>query len=271
MSEHIEIFSGSDFVQQYFEVYKEGRLEILSQRSPEKVSSNEDSAAVLWWPSRSLILAVADGVGGQRGGAEASSTSVKILKNEVSSAIKQSEDVRTAILNSFEKANQEILSWGIGAATTLIVAEVNQAYVRTFHVGDSSAFLITQRERLRYQSISHSPVGYAVESGILDSQEALNHEEAHVLSNVVGSPDMRMEISANFKLNTYDTLLLCSDGLTDNLETEEIIRLSSKGRPTQKKSLLYEQCQKRMSHKDNSPGKADDLTFLLFQIGTWKP
>ena len=79
------------------------------------------------------------------------------------------------------------------------------------------------RGRVKLQTISHSPVGYAVESGMLDDQEAMHHEERHVVSNIIGTPEMRIEIGPPIDLATYDTLLVATDGLADNLHIEEII------------------------------------------------
>ena len=63
----------------------------------------------------------------------------------------------------------------------------------------------------------------AVESGMLDEDEAVHHEERHLISNVVGADDMRIEIGLSINMAAKDTLLLASDGLFDNLYLNEII------------------------------------------------
>ena len=102
-------------------------------------------------------------------------------------------ELRDAILNGFEDANGAVQALGIGAATTLAVVEVKENIVRPYHVGDSMILVVGQRGKIKLQSVPHSPVGYGVESGLLDEKEAMYHEERHLVSNVVGSPDMRIE------------------------------------------------------------------------------
>ncbi len=57
----------------------------------------------------------------------------------------------------------------------------------------------------------------------------MHHEERHLVSNVVGTDDMRIELGPPLKLARYDTVLLASDGLLDNLYTDEIVELIRKG------------------------------------------
>ena len=76
---------------------------------------------------------------------------------------------------------------------------------------------IGQKGKIKLQTISHSPVGLAVESGHLDESEAMHHEQRHVVSNVVGDQTMRIEVGAKLMLAPRDTVLLSTDGLFDNL------------------------------------------------------
>ena len=115
-----------------------------------------------------------------------------------------------------------------GAASTLAIVEVQDGTARPYHVGDSAILITGQRGRVKVQTVPHSPVGYAVESGMLDAAEAMHHEERHVVSNVVGSDDMRIEIGSALSLSPRDTILLASDGLSDNLLAEEIIDFARK-------------------------------------------
>ena len=76
---------------------------------------------------------------------------------------------------------------------------------------------------MRWQTMAHSPVGYAVEAGLLDAGEAMRHDDRHIVSNMVGSEEMRIDIGPPVTLKPHDTVLLATDGLTDNLRDEEII------------------------------------------------
>ncbi|MGI9590762.1 MAG: PP2C family protein-serine/threonine phosphatase, partial [Myxococcota bacterium] len=79
--------------------------------------------------------------------------------------------------------------------------------------------LIGQRGRVKLQTVDHSPVGFAVEAGLLDADAALHHEDRHIISNFVGGADLRIEMGSGLHLAERDTLCLASDGLADNLRT----------------------------------------------------
>jgi serine/threonine protein phosphatase PrpC len=111
-------------------------------------------------------------------------------------------------------------------------------------------------------------VGYAVEAGLLDAQQAIHHEDRHIISNIVGSPAMRIEIGPPSSLAPYDTLLLASDGLLDNLHVEEIVAIARKGSLTSVAATLVERAHARMrSPEQNEPSKPDDLSFIIYRRG----
>jgi serine/threonine protein phosphatase PrpC len=150
----------------------------------------------------------------------------------------------------------------------LAVVEIGKAFVRSYHVGDSFVLVAGQRGRIKLQTIAHSPVGYAVEAGMLDEQEAMHHEERHVISNAVGSSDMRIELGAPLALAPRDTLLVASDGLSDNLHMEEIVAAIRTGPLLTVSRTLAERALARMRGEGGSePSKPDDLTFMLFRPG----
>ena len=153
-------------------------------------------------------------------------------------------------------------------SVTLAIAEVQSARIRPYHVGDSMILLTGQRGRMKIQSVAHSPVGYAVESGMLDVDEAVHHEERHLISNVVGARDMRIEIGAARKMAVRDTLVLASDGLFDNLYVNEIVDIIRVGKLEDAAAGLLQLAQQRMhTPQEGQPSHPDDLTFILFRKG----
>ena len=174
--------------------------------------------------------------------------------------------LRDAVLDGIEKANRHILNQSSGAGTTLAVIEIQDNFIRPYHVGDSMIMLCGQRGKVKLQSIAHSPVGYAVESGLLDENEAIHHEERHLISNVVGSDEMSIEIGTRRKLALRDTLILASDGLFDNLYLTEIIDTIRTGKLGQAAKTLIQLTHERMNQKrEDLPCHPDDLTFILFR------
>jgi serine/threonine protein phosphatase PrpC len=239
---------------------------LYSHRAPEKESPNEDVAIVIPVDEQTVVLAVADGMGGGRAGKEAAWIAIDTLREKLST-VTPGGGLREAILDAFDAANAAVLALGIGAATTLAVVEVQGNILRPYHVGDSVILVFGQRGRMRFQCVMHSPVGYAVEAGVLGENEAVHHEDRHLVSNVVGAADMRIEIGPAITLSHYDTVLLASDGLVDNLYIEEIVEDARKGPAARAVRQLVARCERRMRGESSStkPSKADDLTVLLYR------
>jgi serine/threonine protein phosphatase PrpC len=176
--------------------------------------------------------------------------------------------LREAILDGIELANREILALGTGAATTLAVVEIRGNILRAYHVGDAGVLVTGQRGRRRLQTIHHSPTGHAMESGMITEAEALNHDERNLVSNVVGSRDLRIEIGSLLKLAPRDTVVVASDGLFDNLLSEEIVGHVRCGRLDRVGDALAAESLARMEGRNVGPiaGHADDLSFILYRM-----
>lgn len=278
-----------------------GTALVFSHPSPDRpgpesgAQFNEDAAMVLTLGEGRGLLAIADGVGGQRLGAQAARAALEALEESIhravsSGVVEQHPDaglstpeddrprpkrargteggvLRESILTGFEAANRAVTALGVGAGTTLAAVEIDDACLRTYHAGDSMILVVGQRGKLKLQTVAHSPIGYAVEAGLMAEEEAIHHEDRHLVSNVVGSPDMRIDVGPVVRLRTRDTLLLATDGLFDNLRLDEVTSLIRKGPLPEVARRLGEAARKRMaSPEGDGPSKADDLTFLLFRL-----
>ena len=206
-----------------------GSIVAYTCRAPGKESDNEDCVAVIPYGPQAAVLVVADGAGGMPAGRRASLSAVQSLEASLQLAMSQTMLLRTAILDGIEAANQAVLGLGNGSATTMTVVTIEGITARLYQVGDSEALIVGQRGRVKAQSMPHSPTGFAVEAGFLDERAALHHEERHLVSNMIGTADMRIDVGASVELRPRDTVLLASDGLTDNLHMHEIIELARKG------------------------------------------
>ena len=205
-------------------------------------------------------------MGGQPGGASASQIALRCLKKSVERQSGTDGPIRAAILDGVEDANRAVLDLGIGAATTFAALEVAGDSLRPYHVGDSSILITGQRGKLKLQTVAHSPVGYAVESGMLDEHEAMHHDERHLISNMIGSADMRIEVGSPYRLAPHDTALLATDGLLDNLNVQEVVEIVRSGPLDDVSRDLARHCHERMRNSDNGhPSKPDDFTFVLFR------
>ncbi len=235
----------------------------FSALCPTGKEKNEDAAALFSFKD-GCVLAVADGMGGLPLAAEAASVALKSLQSSLEA---RDGKLRNAILNGFEKANQAVLALGQGAGTTLSVVEIQKDRVRPYHAGDSLILLLGQRGKVKWQSVSHSPVGYALQAGHLNEKEALRDPQLNIVSNMIGSSEMRIELGPELTMGPKDTLILASDGLSDNFLTEEIVDRARAGSLPDVSVRLIQDCWERMnSQKVEHPSKPDDLTFIVFRL-----
>jgi serine/threonine protein phosphatase PrpC len=264
-----KLFSNKDLVAGEIYPAGSGIAAVYSSREPESdKEKNEDAAAIFNLNGGSAVLVVADGVGGHRSGERASSITVNTVRSSLKEIPEDKTQLRSSIINAFEKANQAVLDLGVGAATTLAIVEIQANQIRPYHVGDSEILVVGQRGKVKLQIVTHSPVGYAVESGMLDENAAMYHEDRHLVSNLIGTPDMHIQVGAPLELSRRDTVLLASDGLADNLHLEEIVALIRKGPLNKAAEALSHKALERMRNPtDGEPSKPDDLTFILYRRG----
>src|SRR5690606_647461 len=109
-------------------------------------------------------------------------------------------------------------------------------------------------------------VGYGVEAGLIDSEAALHHEELNIVSNTLGTADMRIELGAPLELATRDTVLLGTDGLFDNMHVGEIFDvLKSRELRDAAEALADFATARMLDTKSSHASKPDDLTFVLYR------
>jgi serine/threonine protein phosphatase PrpC len=260
------IFTDVDMRQgEYFEL--SGLLAgVLSIRKPGRDGPNEDAAALVSLGDGAAVAVLSDGAGGHPGGAEAAGLAVRAVCDAIAQLGDDPENLRGAIINGFESADRAIAQLGTGAAATLAAVEIQGARMRAYHAGDSMVLVTGQRGRIKWLNIPHSPVGYAVEAGLLDRGDALHHEDLHLVSNLLGGQDMRIELGATVSLAPRDTIVVASDGLSDNLHLDEIVELVRKGPLKHAIDALAAVGRARMEAPgEGSPSKPDDLTLVAIR------
>jgi serine/threonine protein phosphatase PrpC len=249
-----------------------GEAVVLSIPKPGRDGPNEDAAAVISLGEETGVAVVSDGAGGHPAGAEAAALAVRAVCDSVAELGDDLQNLRDAIINGFESADRAIAALGSGAAATLAVVEIHGTNMRAYHAGDSMVLVTGQRGRIKWLTIPHSPVGYAVEAGLLDRGEALHHEDLHLVSNLLGTQDLRIELGATLSLSPRDTVVLASDGLSDNLHLEEIVERVRKGPLQQAVDELAALGRKRMeAPEEGAPSKPDDLTFIAIRRRPSRP
>jgi serine/threonine protein phosphatase PrpC len=233
-------------------------------RSPDKPVANEDTVAALSLGDDAGILVVADGAGGMPAGRRASRRAVDVLLSTIEET--HEDNLLNAVMAAISAANEAVMAMLTGSATTMTIFSIENQRVRAFQVGDSEGIVTGQRGRIRTVTTAHSPTGFAVEAGLLDAKAALYHPERHLVSNFIGMQEMRIDVGGEVQLNPFDTVLLASDGLTDNLFQDEIVETIRSGPMAAAMDHLVETAHGRMFDVESGfPGKPDDLSVILFR------
>ncbi len=263
-----KLYFGRDLAAPELAEIASGTAAVFSSRAPGSARANEDSAALIPLGPESALLVVADGVGGAPAGEQAARVAIEAVWSHLAEASGLALPSPGMILESIEAAQHSVRGLGVGAATTLAALEVRGSRVRPYHVGDSRVLVIGQRGRVKLQTVSHSPVGFAVEAGVLDERDAMHHADLHLVSNVLGAEDTRIEVGSSLRLARFDTALLGSDGLFDNLFVHEVVELLRRGALAQAMQGLVSAAQQRMAAAGGpEPCKPDDLTLVAFRPG----
>jgi PPM family protein phosphatase len=240
-----------------------GEAVYFSDRCPAKTTPNEDSLAIIPVDDETTVLVVADGLGGMHGGDKASKLLIKTLIDSLSKDI---ISVREAILSGIDKANDKLVAQKKESGTTVSIAEIKGKTLRTYHAGDSLILLSTGHGKEKYQAMSHSPISYAVACGAIDPEKAMCHPERNLISNYVGCSDMHINIGPTIELSKFDTLILASDAVSDNLYEDEICEyISEKSLLDGTKQLIYD-CKINMHEPlEDRRCHPDDLTLISFR------
>lgn len=266
--DHVRVLPGTATGPARIDPAGAGQCAILLRKSPDRAedAACEDAAALVSWDGTCGVIVVADGLGGHGEGEVAAKITVEAITARVRECEPEPAALQTAVLQAIDAANTRLVDRAGSAATTVLVAAVDGRQFRSYHAGDSELLLVGQRGKLKHQTVSHSPIGYAVEAGIIDAAQGFEHEDRHIVSNCIGMVGMKVEVGSAIRLAARDTLVLASDGLWDNLHVGEVAEIVRKGPLDRAAATLEERCLLRMRGGDPKvAGKPDDLTVILYR------
>ncbi len=165
---------------------------------------------------------VADGMGGHAGGEEASWIATDAIKSYLNEYWDSQEESPVLAEAAFWKANQAIVQdqrehperSDMGTTAVVVLFREEQALVA--HVGDSRLYRL-RAEKLEKITEDHTWVARALKSGVLSPSQAKIHPWRHMLSQCLGREDLGQVEIQSLDVEVGDRLLLCSDGLTEEL------------------------------------------------------
>ena len=173
------------------------------------------------------LLVVADGMGGHRAGDFASRFTVEVLAEEVQNC--KETHPETILGNSIQAANERLLEEAEkdnrleGMGTTLVAATIMDHVLYFANVGDSRLYLINKE--IRQLSKDHSMVEEMVRLGGLTEEEAKHHPDKNIITRAIGVKQKVEPDFFEYRLKGGDIILMCSDGLTNMVDDDEIFQI----------------------------------------------
>ena len=209
------------------------------------------------------LFAVADGMGGAQAGEVASQLAASALEADDSDGLDGTRRIDALIQEAnrriYDRASTDPTASGMG--TTMTVALVEDMTVAIGHVGDSRAYLV-RGEQMEQLTEDHSLVNELVKSGKLSEEEAHAHPQRSVITRAVGTdPDVDVD-GFTIEAEDGDVFLICSDGLSDMVEDEEILELVLRHRDDLDKAV------KSLVQAANRGGGEDNITAVAFRISS---
>lgn len=208
------------------------------------------------------IFIVADGMGGHNAGDYASKYAVETVIEEIGRSFEKSPvkilgtAIETANSHIRKKAGEETALSGMG--TTMVAATcLSDKYLEVANVGDSRLYVVNDR-KIEQITRDHSLVEEMVRLGGIDRAAARSHPDKNIITRAIGARDTVEADFFHVELEPGDIVLMCSDGLTNMLEDEEIhMILSSQGSVEEKAGELVKAA--------NQNGGKDNIAVIVIE------
>lgn len=197
--------------------------------------NNQDYYDVKWFSDESLAAIVCDGMGGANGGSTASHNTVDFISDKLKTLVPETmaeEEVKTLMLDITQDVNLKIFQKAqsdsdlLGMGTTIVFVIIVKNTVHLVHAGDSRAYIISKRS-IKQVTRDHSIVQELLESGEITKEQAQHHPRKNVITRALGVyKNLNLDYS-QCELKENDFLLICTDGLTNYLNDDELLNVVS--------------------------------------------
>ncbi len=209
---------------------------------------------------------VCDGMGGTNGGDIASKTAANEIKEILNSELKEDleqQNIKYILENAVKNANSIIFDMAQKdetlkkMGTTVVLCVVYNDSLHVIHAGDSRAYILNNSE-IKQITTDHSIVQEMVNSGEITKEQAQTHPQKNIITRAVGIHEI---VEPEYKQITLDKeclILLCTDGLTNYLNDEEIQEIYANNKPNETIEILVNEA--------NNRGGADNITVSILKI-----
>jgi serine/threonine protein phosphatase PrpC len=248
-------------------------LEIVTRSDPGSVRSNNEDSVM----ANSLrgFAVLADGMGGYNAGEVASGMATALLGTELEKAFAEREPssldasgkswAEVTLVAEMARVNGAIYQAAqsqphyAGMGTTLVVAVFHDNKVTVGHIGDSRLYRLRGED---FQAITrdHSLLQEQIDSGLITAEQARHSQNKNLVTRAVGiDPEVQAEIHDHAVL-PGDVYLLCSDGLNDMVEDDEIAMTLGA------LSANLELCATQLIQMANDNGGRDNVSVILVKV-----
>lgn len=194
------------------------------------IRSNNQDYVLSFRSSKYALLVVADGMGGHNAGEIASKLAATTIRDFIFEKYNSYEDKEELIRDSIVRSNTVIYKKqhddeelkGMGTTTTCCIIKDNDLFIG--HVGDSRAYIIN-RQGIKKITVDHSFVEELVKNGSITEDEAQNHPQRNLITRAVGTEENVVVDTKIIQFNNDDVIMICSDGLTNYVNSEEICEI----------------------------------------------
>ena len=236
-------------------------MKIVAKTDKGKVrKDNQDSYAAGELPGGVAWAVVCDGMGGAAGGNVASSIAVKMISEKIAASYQHGmsdNSIRNMLISVIETANASIYEMSCtveslnGMGTTVVAVIIRDSTLYIAHAGDSRAYRISENS-MRQLTRDHSVVQDMVEHGELTEEQAREHPGKNIITRALGvSEDIDVDFSQE-TLDEKDVIIICTDGLTNYVETDDIYNAT--------RDEHYYDFADRLVNLANENGGGDNIT-----------
>lgn len=207
------------------------------------------------------LFMIADGMGGHKAGDYASRYAVDTVCREVQDSKEENPEI--ILQNAISRANAGIFMLSEenkdleGMGTTVVAATIYENRMKVGNVGDSRLYIINGKN-IRQITTDHSLVEEMIKAGSLERENARTHPNKNIITRAVGVTDNVRVDFFDVELQEGDIILLCSDGLSNMLEDEEIRMIINAQRDICEKA-------EALVRAANQNGGRDNISLILIE------
>lgn len=228
--------------------------------------NNQDAYAVGELPGEVAWAVVCDGMGGAAGGNIASALAVKVISDKITSSYNEKmrdSSIKNLLDSAITAANIEVYDMAYsrpdlkGMGTTVVAVVVRDNVAHIAHAGDSRAYIVN-KDGVKQITVDHSLVQNLVDRGEITKEEAEHHPNKNVITRALGV-DKRIDVDfSEVDLQENETLILCTDGLSNCVNNAEIADDIKDGQ--------YYAFADRLVKRANKNGGNDNITVVAIAI-----